>query len=78
MLPGKMPSETVPWETFPHKNCPQEIPSPRKYNPKKTVPQKYCPLEIPPHPYKSNFVKLPHVMEYFKGENFVNFNFRQS
>ena len=41
------------------------------------------PGKIPPgklsssFPKKKNFVKLPHIMEYCKGENFVNFNFRQ-
>ena len=34
-----------------------------------------CPL---PLPLKKYFVKLLHVMEYLSGENFVNFNFRQS
>ena len=55
--------------------------APREITPRKSVPQeKYAPENCPnpPPPKKNNFVKLPHVMEYFKGENFVNFNFRQS
>ena len=32
----------------------------------------------PPNPLKKGyFVKLPHVMEYLNGENFINFKFRQ-
>ena len=38
--------------------------------------KKNCPP--PKKKKKKNFVKPPHVMEYLKGEHFVNFNFRQS
>ena len=34
--------------------------------------------KIAPLPLKKYFVKLLYVMEYLSGENFVDFNFRQS
>ena len=50
-----------------------------KMAPGKVRPGKFSPRKIAPFPLKKqNFAKLPHVIEYFKGENFVNFNFRQS
>ena len=35
-------------------------------------------LPPPPPPPKKYFIRLLHVMEYLSGENFDNFNFRQS
>ena len=68
MPPGKMPPGKVPPGKFP-----LEISPPGKFAHPKMASQ-----ENRPPPKKKNFVKLPHVIEYFKGENFVNFNFRQS
>ena len=65
MPPGKVFPGKLPPEINPHENCP-----PRKIAPGKIAPP--CP------PPKKYFVKLLHVMEYLNGENFVNFNFRQS
>ena len=70
----KMPPGKVPPGKLPPGNLP-----PRKNTPRKIALQENCPPEnCPPPPKKKNFVKLPLVMKYFKGENFVNFNFRQS
>ena len=46
--------------------------------PPEICPQEKYPPENCPPPKKKNFVNLPHVIEYFKGENFVKFHFRQS
>ena len=51
---------------------------PGKIPPGKLLPRKIVPQKIVPLPLKKYFVKLLHVMEYLSGENFVNFNFRQS
>ena len=67
---GKMPPVKLPPGKSPLPGkCPSENCPPEKLPPQKIVP---------PPPKKKNFVKLPDVMEYFKGEIFVNFNFRQS
>ena len=73
MPPGKMSPERYPQEKCPQENGPLEICPPGKIHPGKLTPGK-----LPPSPKKKNFEKLPHAMEYLKGENFVNFNFRQS
>ena len=49
-----------------------------KMPPPEICPQEKYPPENCPQPKKKNFVKLPHVIEYVKGENFVKFSFRQS
>ena len=60
------------------KNTPGKMPPgkmlPGKVPPGNNPPQENC----PPVPQKKYFVKLLPVMEYLSGENFVNFNFRQS
>ena len=68
-----MPSGKMP----PRKNAPGKMP-PGKVPPGNKPPRKIPPGKLPPSPYKKYFVKLLHVMEYLSGENFVNFNFRQS
>ena len=62
MTPGKMLPGKVPPEKYPPEISP----------PGKLPPGKLTPL------LKKCFVKLLHVMEYLSGENFVNFDFRQS
>ena len=65
MVLGKMPPGKVPPGKLPPGNKP----------PRKIATPENC----PPPPKKSIPVKLLHVMEeYLSGENFVNFNFRQS
>ena len=82
MPPGKMPLGKVPPGKLPPVNLPPRKNTPGKLPPRKITPRKIaprlppCPLPSPPK--KKNFVKLSHVMEYFKEENFVNFNFCQS
>ena len=73
---GKMPpSKLSPGNKFPRKIAPPENCSPENCPPGNLSPGKLPP---PPLPLKKYFVKLLHVMEYLSGENFVNFNFRQS
>ena len=49
-----------------------------KMPPRKMPPRKIALQKIAPTLLKKYFVKLLHVMEYLSGENFVNFEFRQS
>ena len=53
---------------------------PGKMLPGKVPPGSLPPEKLPPSPLlkKKYFMKLPHVMQYLNGENFVNFNFCQS
>ena len=52
---------------------------PGKMPPGKVPSGNKPPGKLPPTPpNKSILVKLLHVMEYISGENFANFNFRQS
>ena len=74
MRPGKM----LPGKVLPGKFLPR--------NPEICPPGKIPPGKMPPTPpshhlsppIKKYFVKVPHVIKYLNGENFVNFNFRQS
>ena len=79
MLPRKMPQGKVPPGKLPPEiNPPGKLPQ-GKLPPGKLPPRKIdSPENCPPLPLKKYFVKLLHVMEYLSGENFVNFNFRQS
>ena len=77
---GKMPPGKMPPGKLPRGNKPPRKIAPQKIAPRKIAPQENCPPEncLPSLPLKKYFVKLLHVMEYLTGENFVNFNFRQS
>ena len=67
------PGKNAPRKTAHGKTAPEKV-APGKFGP----PRKNTPRKIARPPLKNNFVNLPHVMEYYKGENFVSFNLRQS